>query len=222
MPPERNREISNPYLSARKEWDERYGDLITRARNWRGLAFLGISIALVQSCGLIALAMRSKTVPYIVAVDSLGRVIASGTAERASSVDDRLKRAALFEWVRSLRMVSSDGIAQRHAIERVYGMIAAGSSAQTYIGDFYRMDPPQKRAQTQSVDVQIQSILPTGDKTYEVEWVESTRDLQGEARGEARWKGAFTISIQPPTDEESARVNPLGLYVNTVSWSRVF
>lgn len=222
MPREQNREISNPYLSARKEWDERYGDLITRARNWRGLAFLSISVALVQSCGLIALAMRSKTVPYIVAVDSLGRVLASGTAERASAVNDRLKRAALFEWVRSLRMVSSDGIAQRHAIERVYGMIASGSSAQIYIGDFYRMDPPQKRAQTQSVDVQIQSILPTSDKTYEVEWVESTRDLQGQVQGEERWKGAFTISIQPPTDEESARVNPLGLYVNTVSWSRVF
>jgi hypothetical protein len=28
----------NPYLAARREWDERYGDLITRARNWRLLA----------------------------------------------------------------------------------------------------------------------------------------------------------------------------------------
>ena len=25
----------NPYLAARREWDERYGDLISRARNWR-------------------------------------------------------------------------------------------------------------------------------------------------------------------------------------------
>ncbi len=25
----------NPYLAGRREWDERYGDLITRARNWR-------------------------------------------------------------------------------------------------------------------------------------------------------------------------------------------
>ncbi len=27
--------VHNPYLAARKEWDERYGDLISRARNWR-------------------------------------------------------------------------------------------------------------------------------------------------------------------------------------------
>ena len=28
----------SPYLAARREWDERYGDLITRARNWRTMA----------------------------------------------------------------------------------------------------------------------------------------------------------------------------------------
>ena len=33
-------EIYNPYLAARREWDERYGDQITRARNWRTMAFL--------------------------------------------------------------------------------------------------------------------------------------------------------------------------------------
>jgi type IV secretion system protein TrbF len=27
-------EIYNPYLAARREWDERYGEFITRARNW--------------------------------------------------------------------------------------------------------------------------------------------------------------------------------------------
>ena len=25
----------NPYLNARREWDERYGGLISRARNWQ-------------------------------------------------------------------------------------------------------------------------------------------------------------------------------------------
>ena len=33
-------ELDNPYLAARREWDERYGDLITRASNWRTLAVI--------------------------------------------------------------------------------------------------------------------------------------------------------------------------------------
>src|SRR5579883_221726 len=36
----------NPYLAARREWDERYGDLISRARNLRVVAFLCAATAL--------------------------------------------------------------------------------------------------------------------------------------------------------------------------------
>jgi type IV secretory pathway TrbF-like protein len=32
---------------ARQEWDERYGDLISRAKNWRRIAFLSMSTTLV-------------------------------------------------------------------------------------------------------------------------------------------------------------------------------
>ena len=39
--------IHNPYLAARREWDERYGDLLTRARNWRTVAVICALVALV-------------------------------------------------------------------------------------------------------------------------------------------------------------------------------
>jgi type IV secretion system protein VirB5 len=215
------RDAGSPYLAARREWDERYGDLISRARNWRLIAFVCASTALIETAGMIALAFRSKVVPYVVAVDSVGRVVASGAAEQASTADDRLKRATLFDWVGDLRVVTSDGIAQRKAIDRVYARIASGSSAQTLISDFYRADPPQKRAMTATVSVDVQSALATSDKTYEVEWIETSRDLQGQVKSQERWKGAFTISVNPPTEERLVRLNPLGIYVTGVSWSRV-
>src|SRR4051812_11318029 len=43
----------NPYLAARREWDERYGDQITRARNWRTIALLCSVTALVACSGMI-------------------------------------------------------------------------------------------------------------------------------------------------------------------------
>ena len=118
---------TSPYLAARREWDERYGSLITRAKNWRTAAFLALLITTLETGGLIALSMKAKTVPYVVAVDSLGRVLAAGPADQASQADDRLKRAALFQWVSDLRSVTTDGVAQRKAIDRVYAMIANGS-----------------------------------------------------------------------------------------------
>lgn len=211
----------NPYLAARKEWDERYGDLISRARNWRAAAFLALTVVLAETVGLIALELKAKVVPFVVAVDGLGRVVASGVADQATVADDKLKRAALLQWVGDLRVVTSDGVAQRKAIDRVYAMIGRGSPAQVQVGEFYRNDPPQQRAQKQIVTVDVKAVFASGEKSYEVEWVETARGLGGEIQSEQRWKGSFAIAVNPPTDERLVRLNPLGIYVVNVSWSKV-
>jgi len=126
----------NPYLAARREWDERYGSLITRERNWRVMAILSSLIALASVGGMIRLSTKSHIVPFVVAMDSLGRTVAAGSAEETSPSDDRLKRATLFNWVEDLRTVTTDGIAQRKAIDRVYAHIASGGQAQAFISEF--------------------------------------------------------------------------------------
>lgn len=210
----------NPYLAGRREWDERYGHLVTRERNWRIMALLCALSSLLTIPGLIYVSSRTHIVPFVVAMDSLGRPVASGPAEQTTSADDRVKRATLYTWLENLRLVTSDGIAQRKAIDRVYAYVASGSQAQAFISDFYRSDPPQKRAQTETVSVEIQSVLPTSDRTFEIEWTETNRDLYGTVTQRARWKAAFTIAMNPPTDEATARINPLGIYVTNASWGK--
>ena len=48
---------TSPYLSARREWDERYGSLITRAKNWRTAAFLALLALSVGSLAWLHLAV---------------------------------------------------------------------------------------------------------------------------------------------------------------------
>ena len=211
----------SPYLAARREWDERYGNLVSRAKNWRAAAFLALGIALVEAVILVPLSSSSRVKTIVVAVDSIGRVVTSGPAEQLPTVDDRLKRAALFQWVQDLRMVTTDPITQRRSIDRVYSMIGSGSSAQKVITDFYRNNTPFDRAQTETVTVDVHSIVPTSARSYEVEWTETTRDRSGEVVGKQEWKGVFTIALNPPSDEKLARVNPLGIYVVDASWSKV-
>lgn len=211
----------NPYLAARREWDERYGDQITRARNWRTIAALCALTALFETGGLLCISARSRVLPFVVLLDSLGRPVASGFAGETTTNDDRVKRATIFSWIENLRMITTDGIAQRKAIDFVYAHIANGSSAEAFINDFYRSDPPSKRAQTETVSIEVNSVLPTSDRTYEVDWIETTRDLYGGIKAKDHWKGSFTIAINPPTDERLARINPLGVYVTNASWDRV-
>jgi len=213
--------IHNPYLAARREWDERYGDLVTRARNWRTIAVLCTLIALIASGGMVWLSTKSRVVPFVVAIDHLGRPVASGIADQTSATDDRLKRASILNWVENVRTVTTDGVAQRKAIDHVYAQIANGSHAQAFISDYYRSDPPQKRAETETVAVEVNSVLPTSDRTYEVDWIETSRDLYGTVKSTDRWKGSFTIALDPPTDERLARINPLGIYIIQASWSKV-
>lgn len=212
---------SNPYLIARREWDERYGDLITRARNWRLMAILSGLVALTAAGGLVWTGARSHVVPFVVLIDSLGRAVASGVADQTQAGDDRLKRASLFNWVENLRLVTTDGISQRKAIDRVYSQIASGSAAQTFVSEFYRNDPPFKRAQTGTVSVEVKSVLPTSDRTYEIEWVETTRDLYGTVKATDLWKGSLSIAMNPPKDEREARANPLGIYITEMNWAKV-
>ena len=69
--------------------------------------------------------------------------------------------------------------------------------------------------------MEVKSVLPTSERTFEVEWVETTRDLYGAVKATDRWKGSFSIALNPPTDERLARINPLGVYITNASWASV-
>jgi type IV secretion system protein VirB5 len=213
--------IHNPYLASRREWDERYGSLITRERNWRRMALICALMTLVAIGGLVRVSSQSHVVPFVVALDSLGRTVAAGPATEVSVADDRLKRSTVFSWIENLRMVTTDGVAQRKAIDRVYAHIASGAQAQAFISEFYRNDPPQKRALNETVSVEVRSVLPTSERTFEVEWREVTRDLYGAVKSQDHWKASLTIATNPPKDERLARINPLGIYVTNASWGKV-
>lgn len=219
--PESRESSLSPWIAAKHEWNERYGDLISRARNWRIAALLALLLAVLEAGGLIALSLRSKTVPFIVAVDSIGHVVGSGAAEQAPVIDDRMKRAALYQWIQDLRMVIADPLVQRRSIDRVYSMIGQGTPAQVLITDWYRNNTPFDRARTETVAVDVRTVLPTTSRTYEIEWTETTRDHAGTVVGSQNWKGVFTIAVNPPTDEKLAHINPLGIYVIDTSWSKV-
>ena len=212
----------NPYLAARREWDERYGDLLARAKRSDRLALICAGVALLSTAIAGGLALRGSR-PIPIPVDPTGHYLGSGSSAQAVVVTETMKRFALSDWVTYLRTVTSDVFSEHWAIEKVYAMISSGSSAQTIVSDFYRGDPPEKRAQRENVHIEINSILPTSDKTYEVEWLETTRDLGGRTISQQRWKGIFTfvITSNPPPDERLARLNPIGLFITSASWSKV-
>ncbi len=209
------------YTAARHEWDERYGSLITRAKNWRAMAFVLGGVCLLLVLGMILQASRSRVVPFVVAVDGLGRIVGEGPAEQAVPVDPRVIQAILIEWLEDARSVTSDSYAERHMIDRVYTGIGTGSAAQTFMNDFYKSDSPFERGQSQTVSVNVHSITAISPHSYEITWAETTRDHTGVVAAKQEWKGVITVVISPPKDEATIRTNPLGVYVTELNWNKV-
>src|SRR5437764_5961198 len=116
------------------------------------------------------LSVHSRTKVFVVALDHLGRSVAAGYADQTRvASDERVRRSSILNWVESLRTVTSDAIAQSKAIRVVYAQIAQGSAAMTAINDLYRGDPPQMRGNKETVAVDVSAVLPTSDRSYEVD-----------------------------------------------------
>ncbi len=56
--------------------------------------------------------------------------------------------------------------------------------------------------------------------SWRIEWREETRARDGSAPKNQQWQAYVSISINPPSDEATIRLNPLGIYINSFNWSQ--
>ena len=81
-----------------------------------------------------------------------------------------------------------------------------------------------KRAAKETVSIEIASVLPQTPETWQVDWVETSRDRQGILKGQPfRMRALVTVYVAEPTastSEEQVRNNPIGLYVRDFSWAK--
>jgi type IV secretion system protein VirB5 len=102
---------ANPYVEARREWDERYADLVLGKRNWQIAAGGSLLLSLILAGGMVWLITRSRYVPYVVEVDKLGYALTVPQPLTPTSIPDvtaRMQRYEVAAFIRSARSVSSD------------------------------------------------------------------------------------------------------------------
>ena len=214
----RDERTENPYLAARREWNERYGSYIKQRDAWRRAAVVswGITALAVASLGWVA--AQNRIVPYIVAVDRLGTPTAVGPAE-AAAPDARIVRAELGAWIGAVRGVSPDAAAERAGLTKAYALLDQRSSAFATVNDYMRANNPFERARRETVAVEVASVLPLAGDTWRVEWREVVRGRDGAVASIRQWQAAITIAITPPRDERTVLLNPIGIYINALDWS---
>ena len=113
---------TNPYLEARREWNDRYADLSRGTRNWQIVAAAALAADLILAAGIVWLAERRVVVPYVVAVDKLGYALAAGAAKRDDEAlaADKVVRYHLAAFIRGARSVIADPVALKRTLDQVY------------------------------------------------------------------------------------------------------
>jgi type IV secretion system protein VirB5 len=212
----------SPYIAARKASDERYGDFITRAENWRRAFFVSAFTTLALVVGMIVLDFRSQTVPYVVALDSVGRTIPAVPAQQVAVKDVRLQAASVVRWLTDVRSVVTDPVVQRKMVDEAYAMTATNSAASTVLTEWYQSASPFDRLTKETVDVNVESVVEQSPKSYEVVWNETTRDLTGQQwSAPHHYRAIVGMTTEPVQDAREALINPLGLFVVNMSWGEI-
>lgn len=209
----------NPYLNARREWDERYGDSIARAKTWRYAAFGTICIAALAVAGVAYIGSQSKIKPFVVALDGLGNPIAMAQPAGGSAVSQRIIEAQIANLIWNARTVLNDQVAQKALLDRVYAMLSADASST--LNDYYKTHSPFA-GDGITTNVEINSILPVSKESFQVNWKESKFNTS-QPMGSSQWKANVTVGVDSSlADKPQVMIaNPLGIFIKSISWTQV-
>jgi len=210
-------EPETPYQRAAQVWDERIGSARVQAKNWRLMAFGSLILSAGFAFALVWQSARGTIVPWVVQVDNLGQAQAVAPANADYRPTDPQVAWHLGRFIEQVRSISADAIIVRQNWLRAYEFTTdRGAMA---LNDYARANDPFTRVGRQQIAVEVSSVIRASPASFRVAWTERHYE-NGQLSTTERWTAILTIVVQPPRNAERLRTNPLGIYVNAISWSR--
>ncbi|ENQ7718347.1 conjugal transfer protein TrbF [Pseudomonas aeruginosa] len=210
-------EPETPYQKAAQAWDERIGSARVQARNWRYMAFGSLILSAGFASALVWQSARGTVVPWVVQVDNLGQAQTVAPANADYRPTDPQIAFHLGRFIEQVRAIPADAIIVRQNWLRAYEWTTDRGAAA--LNDYARANDPFAKVGRQQVAVEVSSVIRASPNSFRVAWTERHFE-NGQLSSTERWTAILTIVIQPPRDAERLRANPLGIYVNAISWSR--
>lgn len=208
---------ATPYQAAAQVWDERLGGARVQAKNWRLMAFGCLGLALLMAAGLVWQSGQSRVTPYVVEVDHAGAVRAVGAAVTPYKPTDAQIAWYLARFITDVRALSIDPVVVRQDWLEAYGFTTDHGAAT--LNTYARAHDPFAHVGQGSISVDVTSVVRVSDASFQVRWAEQHYH-EGTLTDTEHWTAMLTLVMQTPRTEQQVRRNPLGIYVNGLSWSR--
>lgn len=206
-----------PYQKAAQVWDERIGSARVQARNWRYMAFGCLILSAGFASALVWQSARGTVVPWVVEIDRHGEARAVESAVADYRPTDPQVAWHLARFIEQVRGLPSDPIVLRQNWLRAYEFTTDRGAVA--LNEYARSNDPFTRVGRQQVSVEVSSVIRASPDSFRVAWSEQHYE-NGQLSRTERWTAILTIVLQQPRTAERLRANPLGIYVNAISWSR--
>jgi type IV secretory pathway TrbF-like protein len=210
-------------IAARREFETVFSDLARGKRNWQLMAFAAMGLLCVREVVYQRYSAGSRITPYVVEVDRLGQAQAFGPADALKATDRRVTIAELATFIRNLRTVVPNMTAQADLTRRAYAYVTP--TAATFLNSYFSAPEHDPRALGKMIARQVEVIsvlqLP-GTKTWKIQWIETESSVTGTTSTRtAAWEAYLATTAIPPATTETIELNPLGLYVTSMTWARI-
>ena len=210
----------SPFLAAKQEWLERYGDYIRARDSWRLTALLALIIACASLAGNWHQHIQTKVTPYIVEVDKVGNISAVRALQPDGAVPRRVIQAEIVNIITNWRTVTADIELQKKLVSKLAAYI--GGSARGTIQEWYQQNNPYQRAEKVLVSVEATGLpLPVSSDSWRISWIETTRNHTGATLDVIQYEATVSIVLVPPKTEAQIIANPGGILVTGLNFGKL-
>jgi type IV secretion system protein VirB5 len=171
----------------------------------------------LTSAALVWRSGHAWVTPYVVEIDHQGDVRIVGEATTPYRPTDAQIAFHLGRFITHVRSLPVDPIIVRQQWLDAYQYTT--DQAAVTLNEYARTADPFGHIGQLSVTVEITSVVRASPDSFQVRWIER-KYTRGALSATERWTAIVSIVLQPPRTEERLRANPLGIYVDGLSWSK--
>lgn len=217
------RRSANPYDASKRAWTDHTGRLVAERNVLIVVSLMSLCAAIASAGALSWIALGAKFVPYVVEVDRAGNVEAVQVADGYSVASRAMIEAQTRNFVRSSREVTPDRALQDRMVRSAFEMVAYGDPAVEKLRVHFEEADPYTRAETQTVAVEVQAVVPISDKAWQVDWSERVYARTGALQKAYAMRATLHVyQTEPkPQSEADIRPNPLGIFIEDFNWARL-
>ncbi len=212
----------NIYIRGRAAWNDMYGSALDRTRKYRYTCIILASALFISVISLAYMGSQSRIQPYVVEVGQGGNILGVAVPSSSNNLSSKIVQYFIEQFVINLRSITPDNIVEKKNMADVYACVntAPGSNALRIVKGYIENNNPFVLNSKETNQIQIESIMAISDKTYQINWSETKRTLEGTVISNENYTGQFTYMTGNVTSEGFS-YNPFGIYITDISWSKV-